>query len=143
MRITFGDHHSHDDVLETRQNKHAAVLHVGQVFCSNPRRIERKIPAVKTKPVDRNFTLLNPVICVRAGRAVRCAPFLRHGDEEGSQLAQDDHAGVKEDASQHGQRKQAGRRSAGVQLQAGASSPHQDGQKRHQAKVQEQELQVT
>lgn len=72
-----------------------------------------------------------------------CAPFLRRGGEEGSQLTRDDHAGVKEDASQHGQREQAGRGSAGVQLQAGAASPHHNGQRCHQANVQEQELQVT
>lgn len=35
VRVTFGDHHGHDDELETRQHKHAAVLHVGQIFLSN------------------------------------------------------------------------------------------------------------
>lgn len=58
MRVTFGDHHSHDDVLETRQNKHAAVLHVRQIFCSCPSQIERNIPGIKkTKSGDHNFTL--------------------------------------------------------------------------------------
>lgn len=49
VRVTFSDHHSHDDVLETRQNKHTAVLHVGQIFWSSPSRIEWNIPGMKTK----------------------------------------------------------------------------------------------
>lgn len=61
MRVTFGDHHSQNDVLETRQNKHAAVLHVRQIFVSGQSRIERNIPGIKTKSEDQNFTPLNPV----------------------------------------------------------------------------------
>lgn len=70
-------------------------------------------------------------------------PFLRHGHEEGGQLTRHDHAGVQEDAAQNWESQQTGRGSAGVQLQAGASSPHQDGQWCHQANVHEEELQVT
>lgn len=70
-------------------------------------------------------------------------PVLGGGDEEGRQLAQDDHAGVDEDAAEHRQSQQAGWGSAAVQLLAGASSPHHNGQKSHQTNVQEQELQVS
>lgn len=69
-------------------------------------------------------------------------PLLCSGDEECRQLEDDGHAGVEEDAAEEGQSKQAGRRPAGVQLLAGASSAHHDGQHGHQADVQEQELQV-
>lgn len=55
-------------------------------------------------------------------------PVLGGGDEEGRQLAQDDDAGVDEDAAEHRQSQQAGWGSAVVQLLAGASSPHHNGQ---------------
>lgn len=140
VRVTFGDHHGHDDVLETGQQKHAAVLHVGQIF-SNLSWIERNIPGIQTKPPVSKLYPLNPVTLPLL-EELR-PPFLRHGREEGSQLPRDDHAGVKEDAAQNRESQQTGRGSAGVQLQAGASSPHQDGQWCHQADVQEEELQVT
>lgn len=70
-------------------------------------------------------------------------PVLRGGDEECSQLAQDVHAGVDEEAAQDGQRQQTGRGSAVVQLSTGASFPHHDGQQSHQNNVTEQELQVS
>lgn len=70
-------------------------------------------------------------------------PLLCSGDKERRQLEDDDHTGVEEEAAQEGQSQQAGRRPAGVQLLAGASLAHHDGQHSHQANVQEQELQVT
>lgn len=69
-------------------------------------------------------------------------PLLCSGDEERRQLEDDDHAGVEEEAAKEGQSQQAGRRPAGIQLLAGASAAHHDGQRGHQADVQEQELQV-
>lgn len=69
-------------------------------------------------------------------------PLLRRGDEDRRHLEGDDHAGVEEEAAQEGQSQQAGRRPARVQLLAGAPSAHHDGQHRHQADVQEEELQV-
>lgn len=75
-----------------------------------------------------------------AGGAAHCTPFLRHSHEEGGQLTHDDHAGVKEDAANNRESQQTGWGPAGVQLWAGASSPHQNGQQCHQANVQEQEL---
>lgn len=69
-------------------------------------------------------------------------PILRGGDEDRRHLEGDDHAGVQEEAAQEGQSQQAGRRPAQVQLLAGASSAHHNGQHCHQADVQKQELQV-
>ena len=69
-------------------------------------------------------------------------PVLWHGDEEPRQLAQDDHAGVDEDAAQDRHSYQTGWGSAGVQFLAGASPPHHDGQHRHHKNVTDQELQV-
>lgn len=70
------------------------------------------------------------------------APFLRSGEEERRQLEDDDHAGVDEDAGEDGQSQQAGGGPARVQLVAGASSAHHDGQPGHETYVQIQELQV-
>lgn len=69
-------------------------------------------------------------------------PVLWGGDEERRQLAQDDHAGVDEDAAQDRHSYQTGWGSAGVQFLTGASPPHHDGQHRHHKNVTDQELQV-
>lgn len=71
------------------------------------------------------------------------APFLGSGDEERHQLEDNDHAGVDEDAAEDGQSQQAGGGPARVQLVAGASSAHHNGQHGHETNVQVQELQVT
>lgn len=78
----------------------------------------------KPNPVSKVYPL-NP-LTVPLLEKLR-PPFLRHGREEGSQLTRDDHAGVQEEAAQNWESQQTGRGSAGVQLLAGASSPHQDG----------------
>lgn len=70
-------------------------------------------------------------------------PVLWGGDEQCSQLAQDDHAGVDEEAAQDRQGQQTGWGSAGVQLLTGASFPHHEGQRSHHNNVTEQELQVS
>lgn len=70
-------------------------------------------------------------------------PVLWGGDEKRGQLAQNNHAGVEEEAAQDGQGQQAGWGSVGVQLPTGASSPHHDGQQGHHEQVTEQELEVS
>lgn len=70
------------------------------------------------------------------------APFLGSGDKERRQLEDNDHAGVDEDAAEDGQSQQAGGGPARIQLVAGASSAHHDGQHGHETNVQIQELQV-
>lgn len=62
MRVTFGDHYSHDDVLETRQHKYTGVLHVRQIFFSNLGWIEWNIPGNKSKTPGSQFYPLNPVM---------------------------------------------------------------------------------
>lgn len=42
--VTLGDHHWHDDVLETWYVKHTGVFEVWQIGCSDLSRIERNIP---------------------------------------------------------------------------------------------------
>lgn len=80
----------------------------------------------KPNPPLSRFSPLNPVT-VPLLEELR-PPFLRHGGEEGGQLTRHDHAGVQEDAAQNWESQQTGRGSAGVQLLAGASSAHHDGQ---------------
>lgn len=42
--VALGDHHRHDDVLETWYVKHTGVFEVWQIGCSDLSRIERNIP---------------------------------------------------------------------------------------------------
>lgn len=45
VRVALGDHHSQEDVLESREVEDAGVLHVGQVLVPEGRVIERNVPA--------------------------------------------------------------------------------------------------
>lgn len=44
VRVALGDHHGHEDVLESREVEHAGVLHVGQVRVPECGVIERNVP---------------------------------------------------------------------------------------------------
>lgn len=63
VRVALGDHHSHDDVLETWQGKHTGVLHVGQIGFSGRCWIKWNIP-IKTKRQGMTFyCVLNCIMC--------------------------------------------------------------------------------
>lgn len=64
VRVALGDHHSQEDILESREVEHAGVLHVGQVRFPDCRVIERNVPGNKKaggEEYRKDDALMSPI----------------------------------------------------------------------------------